>query len=72
MEKLPGVYQQDFLKEGVVHAMDQLAAVASAAAAAEPAGPAEEAAGASGAQGAGKGGSLREGVGVLCARIWVI
>lgn len=33
MEKLPGVYSKYFLKEGVVHAMDQLAATAGGAAA---------------------------------------
>ncbi len=38
MEKLPGIYCTIFLKEGVVHAMDQLAAAgAPAASGAEPA-----------------------------------
>ncbi|KAL4436702.1 hypothetical protein ABPG75_003841 [Micractinium tetrahymenae] len=45
MEKLPDVFSQYFLKEGVVHAIDQLAAVQPAAEAPEPAGAAGEAAG---------------------------
>ena len=38
MEKLPDVFRKYFLKEGVVHAIDQLAAVQPAAEPAEPAG----------------------------------
>ncbi|KAL4435190.1 hypothetical protein ABPG77_001872 [Micractinium sp. CCAP 211/92] len=45
MEKLPDVFSQYFLKEGVVHAVEQLAAVQPAAEAPAPAGGQGEAAG---------------------------
>lgn len=45
MEKLPDVFSRYFLKEGVVHAIDQLAAAQPAAEAPAPAGAAGEAGG---------------------------
>lgn len=56
MEKLPGIYHQYFLKEGVVHAIDQLAAIepveaaAPQAAAAAAAAPSPEASSAAAAR----------------------
>lgn len=59
MEKLPETFGQYFLKEGVVHAMDQLAAAAAAGAA----GPAEQPAAAAPAGEEGESSGRRSGQG---------